>query len=59
MRLSNVLLLCVAFLALTARFAFAEEEKRGPTITNSVFFDVEIDNAPAGACSRFMDVHAR
>ena len=51
MRLSNVLFFCVAFLAVTARFAFAEEEKRGPTITNSVFFDIEIDSVPAGACS--------
>ena len=48
MRLSSVLFFCVALLALTARFTFAEEEKKGPKITNKVFFDVEIDGQAAG-----------
>jgi hypothetical protein len=59
MRLSNVLIFCVAFLAITARFAFAEEEKRGPKITDSVFFDIEIDSVPAGMCSLDMHAYAR
>ena len=43
-----MLFFCVALLALTARFTFAEEEKKGPKITNKVFFDVEIDGQAAG-----------
>ena len=45
MRVLAVLL--VAALVLCAR-ADGDQEKKGPKITNHVFFDVEIDGKPAG-----------
>jgi uncharacterized membrane protein YvbJ len=40
------LVLCV--LAAITSCAFSADEKRGPTITNKVYFDVTIDGQEAG-----------
>jgi hypothetical protein len=42
-------MIVIAILATLMASATAEE-KRGPKITNKVFFDVEIDGKDAGGC---------
>lgn len=48
----NRQLIALAILAGLFMCATAEEEKpkRGPKITNKVFFDIEIDGKEAGKC---------
>ena len=56
MRTTHALLIGLALLALVASPALAKKEKKGPKITQKVFFDITIGGKEAGSCHRTLRV---
>ena len=59
MRTTHALLIGLALLALVASPALAKKEKKGPKITQKVFFDITIGGKEAGSCHRTLRARSR